>query len=181
MRMFKMPTPPSAGRLIAFAAMTLMPSLAMAQDVTAGDLVIQHPWARATPGGASVAGGYMTVTNHGAAPDRLMGGSSEVSKGFDLHTMSMDNGIMTMRPTGPLLIPPGRSVTLAPNGTHVMLTGLRHGLKKGESVAGTLTFERAGAVPVMFEVEGIGAEGPAGAPGSSVLGHGDAMAGMKAR
>ena len=179
MRMSKMPISPSVSRLIAFAAVAFMPSLAMARDVTAGDLVIQHPWARATPGGASVAGGYMTVTNHGAAPDRLMGGSSEVSKGFELHTMSMDNGVMTMRPTGPLTIPPGGSVTLAPNGTHVMMTGLKHGLKKGESVAGTLTFERAGAVPVMFDVEGIGAEGPAGAPNLNATGHGDAMAGMK--
>ena len=174
--MFKMPKPPSVSRLIAFAAVILVPSLAMAQDVTAGDIVIQHPWARATPAGASVAGGYMTVTNHGTAPDRLMGGSSEVSKGFELHTMSMDNGVMTMRPTGPLLIPPGGSVTLAPNGTHVMLSGLKHGLKKGGSVAGTLTFEHAGAVPVMFEVEGIGAEGPGGVPGS-----GGAMSGMNKR
>ena len=155
-----MPTSPSVSRLIAFAAVTLMPSLAMARDVTAGDLVIQHPWARATPGGASVAGGYMTVTNHGTAPDRLIGGSSEVSKGFDLHTMSIDNGVMTMRPTGPLTIPPGGTLTLSPSGTHVMLTGLRHGLKKGDSVAGTLTFEHAGSVPVRFAVEGLGAQGP---------------------
>ena len=57
-----------------------------------------------------------------------------------------------------------------------MFTGLKHGLKKGETVSGTLVFERAGTVPVEFEVEGIGAKGP----GKDVtLGHaGHNMPGM---
>ena len=34
---------------------------ALADDVKAGDLVISQAWSRATPGGAKVAGGYLTI------------------------------------------------------------------------------------------------------------------------
>ena len=52
---------------------------AHAADVTAGSLKISAPWARATPKGASVGGGYMTITNTGTASDRLIGGSTDVA------------------------------------------------------------------------------------------------------
>ncbi len=159
-----MPRLQRARRVLALAAPVLIPSLGMAQDIKAGDLVIQQPWARATPGGAQVAGGYLTIINHGTAPDTLTGGSADVAARFELHTMAMKDGMMTMRPSGPLTIPPGGSVTLSPSGTHIMLSDLKHGLKQGDTVAGTLTFAHAGTVPVRFEVEGIGSRGPATAP-----------------
>lgn len=151
----------AAGRAAALAALVLAPSAALAGDVTAGEIVVHQPWARATPGGAQVGGGYLTIENRGATPDRLTGGSFAASTGFQLHTMTMDGGIMRMRPTGPLEIPAGKSVTLDPSGTHIMFDGLKRGLKKGETVPGTLVFERAGTVPVDFAVEGIAAKGPA--------------------
>ena len=171
-----MSSPMRSSHLLALAALVLTPSLAIAQDIRAGDLVIQHPWARATPGGAQVAGGYLTIINHGTAPDTLTGGSAEVAAKFELHTMAMDNGMMMMRPTGPLTIPPGGTVTLTPAGIHIMLSGLKHGLKKGDTFAGTLAFERAGTVPVRIEVEGIGAKGPSTTPAG-----GAAMPGMDKR
>ena len=166
---------------LALAAFVLAPAVGVAQDIgagdiKAGDLVIRHPWARATPGGAQVAGGYLTITNHGGAPDALTGGSSEVAARFELHTMAMADGMMTMRPSGPLTIPPGATVALSPAGTHIMLSGLKHGLKQGDTVAGTLTFERAGTVPVRFAVEGIGAKGPSATPAG-----GGPMSGTPAR
>ena len=150
----------TTGLLAALAAFALAPTLARAHDVTAGTLVIEHPWARATPGGAQIGGGYLTVENKGSAPDRLVGGSFQASDGFELHRMSMDGGVMRMRPAGPLEIPAGGSITLDPSATHIMFTGLKRGLKKGETVDGTLVFERAGTVPVTFSVEDIGAKGP---------------------
>ncbi len=47
------------------AALAVLP--AQAADVTVGSLKISAPWARATPKGASVGGGYMTITNTGTA------------------------------------------------------------------------------------------------------------------
>ena len=60
--------------------------------------------------------------------------------------------------------------TLSPTGTHIMFTGLKRGLKKGETVDGTLTFAHAGTVPVQFEVEGIGAKGPGAGAGQPMPG-----------
>lgn len=150
-----------AGRLAVLILLAFAPSFAAAHDVTAGDLVIQHPWSRATPTGAQIGGGYLTIVNKGATADRLVGGSFQASSGFELHEMSMDGGIMKMRPTGPLVIPPGGRLTLDPSAKHIMFTGLRRGLKRGETVEGTLNFEHAGTVPVVFDVEAIGAKAPA--------------------
>jgi copper(I)-binding protein len=163
-------------RLAVLAALALAPTLATARDFTAGTLVIEHPWARATPGGAQIGGGYLTIENNGSAPDRLVGGSFQASSGFELHEMSMDGGVMKMRPTGPLEIPAGGKLTLDPSAKHIMFTGLKRGLKKGEMVDGTLTFEHAGTIPVSFEVEGIGAKGPAKVDASGHAGH--SMPGM---
>ena len=160
-----MATPNRAGQLAALTLLALAPSLAHAQDVTAGDLVLQHPWARATPNGAQVAGGYVTIVNHGSTADTLTGGSLVAAEKAEVHDMTTDNGVMRMRATGPLDIPAGGAVTLSPSGRHLMFTGLKRGLKKGEQVDGTLTFARAGTVPVRFDVEAIGARTPSGTGG----------------
>jgi periplasmic copper chaperone A len=69
-----------------------------ARDFKAGGLDITDPWFRATPKGASVAGGYMKIKNDGSTPDRLIGGSSDVASKFEVHEMKMENGIAKMRP-----------------------------------------------------------------------------------
>ena len=166
----------TAGRMAALVTLALASPSAMAADVTLGSLVIHQPWARATPGGAEVGGGYLTIENRGSTPDRLSGGSFAGSNGFELHSMSMDGGIMKMRPAGPLEIPAGKSVTLDPAGLHIMFTGLKRGLKQGETVPGTLAFEHAGTAKVDFQVEGFGAKGPGSGPAPAHAGR--AMPGM---
>jgi hypothetical protein len=125
-------------------------------------LKISAAWARATPKGAPVGGGYMTIANTGTTPDRLIGGSSDASKRFEIHEMSMDNGVMKMRPVKALEIKPGQSVVFNPGGYHVMFVGLNKQLAQGEHIKATLDFEKAGRVDVDFTVEGIGAQGPSG-------------------
>ena len=41
---------------------------ALADEVKAGDLVITQAWSRATPGGAKIGGGYLTIENKGPIP-----------------------------------------------------------------------------------------------------------------
>lgn len=159
---------------IALAALVAVPALA--HDYTVGALKIHDPWARATPKGAQVGGGYMTITNTGTAPDRLIGGSTAVAAGFEVHEMSMANGVMKMRelPNG-LEIKPGETVVLKPAGYHIMLTGLKGQLKQGDHVDATLKFQKAGEVKVDFAVAGIGAmTGDSGGAGGD-----HAMPGMK--
>jgi periplasmic copper chaperone A len=137
---------------------------ARADDVKAGDLVISQAWSRATPGGAKVGGGYLTVENKGSTPDRLLGGSADIAAKVQVHEMSMNNGVMTMRPVdGGLVIEPGKTVKLTPGGLHLMLLDLKGSLKQGEKLPITLEFEKAGKVSVVLDVQGIGAMGPAGA------------------
>jgi copper(I)-binding protein len=134
---------------------------AMAQDVTAGSLVIAQPWSRATAHGAKVGAGYMTITNKGTAPDRLVGGSLPQAGRFQIHEMKMENGVMKMRPlANGLEIKPGETVKLAPGGYHLMFMDLKEPLKQGETLKGELKFEKAGTVAVEYTVGAIAAQSP---------------------
>jgi hypothetical protein len=135
---------------------------ARADEVKAGDLVITQAWSRATPGGAKVGGGFLTIENKGATPDRLIGASADVASKVQVHEMSMNNGVMTMRPLEQgLTIDPGKTVKLAPGGYHLMLMDLKSPLKQGDKLPITLEFEKAGKVQVSFDVQAVGAPGPA--------------------
>ena len=143
-----------AAMLAAWAALP-----AQAADVAVGALKVSAPWARATPKGASVGGGYMKITNTGTTPDRLIGGSTDVAKSFEVHEMTMEGGVMKMRlVAGGIEIKPGETVTLDPSGYHVMLVGLKKQLKQGDHFKATLEFAKAGKVDVDFTIEGIGAK-----------------------
>jgi copper(I)-binding protein len=134
-----------------------------AEEVKAGDLVITQAWARATPGGAKIGGGYLTIENKGSAPDRLIGGSADIAGKVEVHEMAMKNGVMTMRPLdNGLTIEPGKTVKLAPGGYHLMMFDLKSPLKQGDKLPLTLDFEKAGKVKLSLDVEGVGAKGPAG-------------------
>lgn len=140
------------------AVLGLLALPAQAADVMAGHLKISAPWARATPKGASVGGGYMTITNTGTTLDHLIGGYTAISGRFELHEMKMENGIMKMRTVvGGIEIKPGQTVKLDPTGYHVMFVGLKQQLKQGEHFKAMLEFAKAGKVDVDFTVEGIGA------------------------
>jgi copper(I)-binding protein len=139
---------------------------ARAEEVKAGDLVITQAWSRATPGGAKVGGGYLTIENKGSTPERLIGGSADVADKIQVHEMATNDGVMTMRPLDKgLVIEPGKTVKLAPGGFHLMLLDLKSPLKQGDKLPVTLEFERAGKVALSLDVQGIGAQGPAGADG----------------
>jgi copper(I)-binding protein len=108
-----------------------------------------------------VAAGYMTITNKGSAADRLIGGSTAAAGRVEVHEMALKNGVMTMRPlTGGLPIEPGKTVTLAPGGYHMMFMDLKAPLKQGEKVPVTLEFEKAGKVNVTLDVQSVGAKSP---------------------
>jgi copper(I)-binding protein len=129
---------------------------------TARSLVILQPWVRATPGGARIAAGYVTIRNDGDAPDRLIGATAEAAKSVTPHEMSMQGDVMSMRalPDG-VTIPPHATVTLKPGAVHLMMEGLQRALQQGGRLSGSLVFEKAGTVPVVFAILGVGAQAPA--------------------
>ena len=138
-----------------------------ARSIMAGPLKIDGAWARATPNGATVAGGYLRITNTGATPDRLVSGTSNISDKFEVHEMSMDGGVMKMRALSDgIAIAPGATVELKPGGYHIMFTDLKQPVAEGSIIKAVLMFEKAGRVDVDLKAAPIGAPAPAGASGA---------------
>ena len=148
------------GNLVVAAAIVnaiLSPTIsAFAQDI-----VISQAWSRAVPKGAQVAGGYLSIENRGTRPDRLLSATSPAAGKVDIHTMKLQDGIMTMRPAEDgLQVPPDGVTMLAPGGDHLMFIGLRQPLQEGMRLPVSLVFEHAGTIETTFGVESVGAKGP---------------------
>ena len=143
-----------------YAALLFSPVASLAMDgVMLGSLTITNAFARAMPPNAPTAGGFVTITNHGVADDRLVSASSPRAPEVQLHEMSIDaNNVMVMRqlPDG-IAIPAGATVELTPGGLHLMFIHPVPGFKLGETVAVTLHFETAGDVTLKLPVAGLGA------------------------
>ena len=147
-------------RGLVVAVLLLLATPVLAQSI--GDLQISGAWARATPKGAQVGGGYLIITNRGATPDRLLGGSTPVAAKLEVHETTMSGGIAQMREHDKgMEIKPGEKVEFKPGGNHVMFVNLKEPLVQGKPITVTLEFEKAGKVDVQFPVEPIGSPGPA--------------------
>ncbi len=142
---------------IALALIAALAAPASAQITRHGSITAADPWSRATSSRASIGAGYVTVRNAGAQADRLVSATSPRAAKVEIHTMSLDDGIMRMRPLpNGLEVPAGGEALLAPGGNHIMLIGLKSPLKAGERVPATLRFARAGDVMIQFKVVGAG-------------------------
>jgi copper(I)-binding protein len=132
-------------------------AVALAHDYKLGALEIDHPWARATAPMQKAGGAFLTVTNTGAAADRLVKVSSPAAGKVELHTMTMDGTVMRMREVETIDVPAGGKAELKPGGFHVMLIDLKAPLVAGQTAPLTLTFERAGSITVELAIEAVGA------------------------
>jgi hypothetical protein len=141
----------------------LLVVLTYAAKAEAGAISVENAWTRATPKGAKVAAGYLTIKNNGDQPDRLVAARADFAGKTEIHLMNSVDGVMRMRPvTDGVPVPSKDTVALEPNAYHLMFMDLAGPLQEGGSVRGELTFERAGSVEVTFKVMGIGAQGPEG-------------------
>ncbi len=132
------------------AAMTaaLLALPAFAQD----GLRVSDAYARISPHAGAV---FLVIENLSGQDDRLVAAGTEVAGKAGLHTHVEDeNGVMRMREVAEgFAIPAGASFELARGGAHIMLMGLARPLQDGDSFTLTLTFERAGAIPVEVTVD----------------------------
>jgi len=158
------------GAATAVAALQFAATGAHATDYDVGSIHVAAPWARATPKAASAGAAYLAVTNNGTTPDRLSCAGSEAAAQCQIHTMTMDNGVMKMRPlAGGIEIKPGETVTLKPGSDHMMLMNLKHPLEAGKTVEATLQFEKAGTLKVEFAILAMGAAAPGGPAGGGSM------------
>ncbi|MGO4436449.1 DUF1775 domain-containing protein [Rhizobium sp. RAF56] len=134
--------------------MDMSGSAAPAGDTSkVGDIAISGGFAKAMLPGQPVGGGYLTIHNGGSAADRLVSVTSAAAGKVELHEMTMENNVMKMRELKDgIAVAAGSTVTLAPNGLHLMFRQVKTPFKKGETVAITLTFEKAGTVDLMLPV-----------------------------
>ncbi len=144
-------------RLGLFAALALLaPTAALAhgEDKTVhGNLTLIHPWARAVASPAvKNSAAFLTIENKGPA-DRLIGVSGDIAKKLELHTMVREAGVMRMREVQAMDIPANGKLELKPGGLHLMLIGLKDGLKDGQKFPLTLKFEKAGEIKLTFTAE----------------------------
>ena len=142
-------------------AWLLTAKAALAATVTVGSLSLSGFWTTATPPGAPTASAYLTISNNGTVSDSLVAVSSPVASLAMLHRMDVTNGIATMQTVPEIEIPPGKTVTLAPDAFHIMFVTLKQTLKAGDAMPVTLIFQRAGRVDAILPVLPLGARGPA--------------------
>lgn len=148
-----------AALLVVLASLTTASGVE-AQSAASSSISIERPWARATPSGARTGAVYVTIANHGAAADRLLGASTPVADKVQFHREIEDDGVMRMRELRTVDIGPGASFTFKPGGAHMMLFGLKHSLKEGEVLPLTLELEKAGKIDVQVRIAKAAAAAP---------------------
>jgi periplasmic copper chaperone A len=143
--------------IAAAIALTLAALVSLASGVKASDVVVTQAFARASPTPTAQAGAvYLSLTNKGSVPDRLVAVASDAAAHAHLHETREENGVLTMRPVEAITLAPGETVALTPGGMHVMLMGLAHPLERGQTVTLRLTFEKAGVIEVPVPVGTVG-------------------------
>jgi copper(I)-binding protein len=132
-------------------ALALAATLA-AVPVFAGGLSVTNAWSRATPPGVTVGVAYFTLKNDTGNTDRLLKISSPVASKLQVHRTEVLDGIARMREVAVLHVDAGQVLEFAPNGMHVMLTGLKQPLVEGKTFEIEMLFELAGPRKVKVPV-----------------------------
>jgi copper(I)-binding protein len=115
--------------------------LLLATQAYAGDVSVSDVWSRASaPGQANGSVGLVITSTKDA---RLIAVTSPAAESAEIHTMSMDNGVMRMRELEFLPLPANQAVKLGPGGNHLMLFGLKKPLQAGKEIPLTLTIKFA--------------------------------------
>jgi copper(I)-binding protein len=102
------------------------------QAAKTNTVVIQDAWARATHPGQKVGAVYMTLTS--PQDTTLIKIESDVTESVEIHSMSMQNGVMKMRMLEKLQLTANKPYKLAPGGYHLMLFDLKKPLFEEEQL-----------------------------------------------
>jgi copper(I)-binding protein len=130
---------------------------AHAQTSAASTIVVEQPFARATPKGAMTGAAYMTLVNNGASADRLVGATTPVADKVQFHQASEENGVSRMREVHSVDLDSGAKIIFKPGDMHMMIVGLKQPLVQGQTLSLALQFEKAGKIQVTVPIQGIGA------------------------
>jgi copper(I)-binding protein len=125
--------------------------LAVAANVAEG-IMVDDPYVRAVPPGQPNSATFMGLHNMGKEGSALIAATSPAAEVVELHTHTMEEGMMSMRKVDKIDLPAGEVVKLEPGGLHVMLIGLKQQLVPDENVPMTLTFEDGSSLQLNIPV-----------------------------
>ena len=133
-------------------------------------IMVHDVKAAASIGSAKAGAGYLVIMNHSGKDDRLIAVEAEFPRVEIHNTVEVDGLAKMVRQDEGIVIPAGESISLAPGGYHVMFMGLPAPFKAGQSFEGILIFEKAGTIPITFDI--VDREMLTGQMGSDHSGHG---------
>ncbi len=118
------------------------------------DIDVSKASVREPVGGQDFTAGYCLLRNTGVMNDKLLKVTSDVVGFFEIHEMSIQDGVMRMRglPDG-LVVPKEATVELKPGGLHLMLFDIKELLTVGKHFQAVFHFQKAGPISVRFTVE----------------------------
>jgi periplasmic copper chaperone A len=114
-------------------------------------IAVSDAWIRWLPANLP-AGGYVTLRNTGTQAQLLTGATSPDFADVSLHHSVQRDGVSQMQPVAQIEIAPGRALSLAAGGYHLMLEQPTRPLKPGDQVSITLHFEGGSSTTAQFEV-----------------------------
>ena len=141
-------------KILGIAAGTMMLHWTAAA-LAGGALDVEDPYARSVPPGQANSAVFMRIVNRGDAARTLVGGTSDAADVLELHTHTMEDGMMKMRRVERIEIPAKGTVSLEPGGLHVMLIGLKRNLVPGDSVDLSLDLDDGTALEVQAPVRAV--------------------------
>jgi len=106
---------------------------------TSAEVKITDAWVRENAPGQSVGAAYMTLTS--PQDSTLVYAETPSADSVEIHSMTMENGVMKMRMLEELALKAGKPEKLSPGGFHLMLFDLHKPLKAGEKVTFRLCFK----------------------------------------
>ena len=133
---------------------SLTATVAIADDFKTGNIIISDPMIRLTISNRPAAG-FMVINNAGNTQDRIISATSPAAQRIELHTHTMKDGIMRMRPVKGVDIPAKSQVAFKSGGYHMMVFGLKPTVKPGDKISITVFFEKTGALEIKAPVKSL--------------------------
>ena len=125
---------------LVLSAWTALGAVAAPFSTCAAESVkVANAWVREPAPGQKTAAAYLELTS-----DRnlaLVAAGSPAAGRVEMHSMTMDGGVMRMRTLPRVDLPAGQTVKLAPGGTHLMLLELKQPLKAGDKLQLVLSLQ----------------------------------------
>jgi hypothetical protein len=141
-------------RIAALVALLLSCAAARAE------ILLDHPWAQASPPKAVVGRAFVTILNQSDEIEHLVGVTTDAASSAEISGIRILQNVPNPRQLFNIDIPPHRAIAFAPGAYHILLRNLRKPLVAGDRFAGVLIFKNAGAIPVEFRVEAASQNAP---------------------